>query len=197
VYEADRALVSRMRGGEQRAFDEFFKATMPRLVAYVTRRSDLDPDAVEDIVQCALIKAVRNLAGYRGEAALFTWLTEICRHEMADEHRKVKRRPVHVSLDEPLAFAKFESQLRVAANQELTSHQNEATHRERVIKVLNKLPANYATALEAKYGDGLSVEAVAQELGVSVTAAQSVLARAREAFRQGWMLQSRKDDAWT
>jgi DNA-directed RNA polymerase specialized sigma24 family protein len=42
----------------------------------------------------------------------------------------------------------------------------------------------------------LSVEAVAQELGVSVTAAQSVLARAREAFRQGWMLQSRKDDAW-
>src|ERR1700680_396626 len=43
VYEADRALVTRMRAGEQRAFDEFFKACAPRLVAFIARRSSLDP----------------------------------------------------------------------------------------------------------------------------------------------------------
>src|SRR3977135_1544332 len=88
VYEADRALVARMRAGDQRAFDEFFSASAPRLVAFAARRSALDSASLEDIVQNTLIKAARNLASYRGEAALFTWLTQICRHELADGHRK-------------------------------------------------------------------------------------------------------------
>jgi DNA-directed RNA polymerase specialized sigma24 family protein len=42
-------------------------------------------------------------------------------------------------------------------------------------------------ALEAKYGDGLSVEEIAAMLGVTTIAAQSLLARAREAFRDLWI----------
>ena len=84
MYEADCALVARMCAGDQRAFDEFFNASAARLVAFAARRTSLDSASLEDIVQSALIKAVCNLDSYRGEAALFTWLTEICRHEMAD-----------------------------------------------------------------------------------------------------------------
>src|SRR6266478_2275512 len=96
VYEADRALVARMRAGDQRAFDEFFNTSAPRLVAFAARRSALDSASLEDIVQNTLMKAIRNLAGYRGEAALITWLTQICHHELADVHRKTARRPTHV-----------------------------------------------------------------------------------------------------
>src|SRR5258706_13841554 len=99
VYEADRALVARMRAGDQRAFDEFFKDSAPRLVAFIARRTALDNATLEDIVQSALIKAVRHLASYRGEAALFTWLREICRNELVVEQRKGKRRPAQVGLD--------------------------------------------------------------------------------------------------
>ena len=84
MYESDRALVARMGAGDQRAFDEFFHSSAPRLAAFAARRSGLDAASVEDVVQNTLVKAVRNLASYRGEAALFTWLTEICRHELAD-----------------------------------------------------------------------------------------------------------------
>jgi DNA-directed RNA polymerase specialized sigma24 family protein len=54
-----------MRAGDQRAFDEFFKGSAPRLVAFIARRTALDPATLEDIVQSALIKAVRHLASYR------------------------------------------------------------------------------------------------------------------------------------
>jgi RNA polymerase sigma-70 factor (ECF subfamily) len=194
VYEADRALVTRMRASEQRAFDEFFKASAPRLAAFIARRSALDSATLEDIVQSALIKAVRNLASYRGEAALFTWLTEICRHELADAHRKAGRRPAHLSLDEPGSISHDEEQLRAPPHQEPISQLYAATQRTEVMRVLQSLPAHYALALEAKYGDGMSVEAIARELGLTGIAAQSVLARAREAFRRRWQETSADPD---
>src|SRR6266702_505934 len=186
VYEADRALVARMHAGDQRAFDEFFKDSAPRLVAFIARRTALDPATLEDIVQSALIKAVRHLASYRGEAALFTWLTEICRNELADQHRKAKRRPAHLSLDEPEAVHRWEEMLRAPQSQEPVSQLQAATERAEIMKVLDGLPANYAHVLEAKYGDGRSVETIALQLGLTEIAVQSMLARAREAFRQRW-----------
>jgi DNA-directed RNA polymerase specialized sigma24 family protein len=62
------------------------------------------------------------------------------------------------------------------------------------MRVLQSLPAHYALALEAKYGDGMSVEAIARELGLTGIAAQSVLARAREAFRRRWQETSADPD---
>ena len=186
MYEADRALVSRMRAGDQRAFDEFFKFSAPRLIAFIARRTALDPATLEDIVQSALIKAVRHLASYRGDAALFTWLTEICRNELADEHRKALRRPAHFSLDEPEAPHRWGGMLRAPDVQEPASLLQAGAERAEIMKVLDGLPANYALVLEAKYGDGLSVETIARQLGLTEIAVQSMLARARKAFRRRW-----------
>ena len=190
VYEADRALVARMRAGEQRAFDEFFRDSARRLVAFIARRTAMDPATLEDIVQAALVKAVRHLASYRGEAALFTWLTEICRHELADEHRKARRRPTHFSLDEPATIPRWEAALLAPHSLEPVSQLQAMTQRDDIMFVLESLPANYAAALEAKYGDGLSVEEIARQLGISGIAAQSMLARARQAFRRRWLERS-------
>ena len=186
MYEADRALVSRMRAGDQRAFDEFFKLSAPRLIAFNARRTALDPATLEDIVQSALIKAVRHLASYRGEAALFTWLTEICRNELADEHRKALRRPAHFSLDEPEASHRWGGMLHAPDVHEPVSLLQASAERAEIMKVLDGLPANYALVLEAKYGDGLSVETIARQLGLTEIAVQSMLARARKAFRRRW-----------
>lgn len=200
MYEADRVLVSRMRAGEQRAFDEFFNASASRLAAFLSRRSGLDPANVEDIVQNTLIKAVRNLSSYRGEAALFTWVTEICRHELADARRKAARRPAHDSLDEPDAVAFPVPQLWVPEHREPAAEAEAHRQRKAVLQALNDLPERYARALEAKYGDGLSVKEVAALFGLTTVAAQSLLARARDAFRDRWNSESdvvvgvRRDD---
>jgi RNA polymerase sigma-70 factor (ECF subfamily) len=52
-----------------------------------------------------------------------------------------------------------------------------------VQSVLDFLPAPYGDVLEWKYVDGLSVAEVALRLGRSVKATESLLTRAREAFR--------------
>jgi DNA-directed RNA polymerase specialized sigma24 family protein len=50
--------------------------------------------------------------------------------------------------------------------------------------VLDRLPASYGDALEWKYIEGQSVETIGERLGIGTTAAQSLLARARTAFRE-------------
>jgi RNA polymerase sigma-70 factor, ECF subfamily len=185
MYESDRALVARMSAGDQRAFDEFFHSSAPRLAAFAARRSGLDAASVEDVVQNTLVKAIRNLASYRGEAALFTWLTEICRHELADVYRKAGRRPDHASLDE-LNSASRHAHLRVPAQQEPAVQIETEMRRSAVLRALRALPERYALALEAKYRDGFSVDEIARLLGLTSTAAQSLLARARDAFRERW-----------
>jgi RNA polymerase sigma-70 factor (ECF subfamily) len=185
MYESDRALVARMDAGDQRAFDEFFHSSAPRLAAFAARRSGLDAASVEDVVQNTLVKAIRNLASYRGEAALFTWLTEICRHELADVHRKEARRPVHDSLDELNSASRY-AQPRVPPQHEPTAQIETEMRRTAVIRALRALPERYALALEAKYRDGFSVDEIAGLLGLTSTAAQSLLARARDAFRERW-----------
>ena len=175
-----------MRAGDQRAFDEFFAACSKRLAAFAMRRSGADSATVEDIVQDTLIKAVRNLASYRGEAALITWVTQICRREIADRHRTAARRPALESLDGTDGIAHLALQLRIPARQEPPA-EVEAHHRsETILRALNALPERYVLALEAKYGDGLSVNEIAHLMGVTPIAAQSLLGRARDAFREQW-----------
>jgi len=50
--------------------------------------------------------------------------------------------------------------------------------------VLDRLPSRYGDVLEWKYVDGDSVEQIGERLGIGHTAAQSMLARARTAFRE-------------
>src|SRR5689334_25194479 len=89
-----------MLAGDARAFDAFFDAYAKRLAAVATRRSTLPAATIEDIVQNTLIKAIRRLASYRGEAALFTWLCEICRNELVNLHRKEARRAAEESVEQ-------------------------------------------------------------------------------------------------
>jgi RNA polymerase sigma-70 factor (ECF subfamily) len=49
---------------------------------------------------------------------------------------------------------------------------------------LDQLPENYAVALELKYVHGASSREIAEKLSISDSATQSLLARARSAFRE-------------
>ena len=175
-----------MAAGDQRAFDEFFRSNVPRLIAFTTRYSGLDNASVEDIVQNTLVKAMRSLSTYRGEASLFTWLSQICLYELVDNTRKAARRPLHVSLHELEEIWSLFGELRVPAHCEPSAEVDTQLQRAAVLTILQSLPRRYAEVLEAKYGDGLSVEEIALTSGTTAIAVQSLLARAREAFKMKW-----------
>ncbi|MBS0365375.1 MAG: sigma-70 family RNA polymerase sigma factor [Proteobacteria bacterium] len=186
MHEADCRLVARMLAGEQRAFNEFYAMAAQRLAAFVRRRSSLDEASVEDLVQETLVKAVRSLDGYRGEAALFTWVVGICRNRLIDQQRHAHRRTGGTSLDEAAAHPEWSLRLR-APEAEQPEQRTDAERRgAAIMRALRDLPEPYATLLEAKYGDGLTMRQIARERGITVVAVQSLLARARAAFRSRW-----------
>jgi RNA polymerase sigma-70 factor (ECF subfamily) len=186
VYEEDRALVASLLAGDRRSFRLFFDAYAQRLASFVMRRTSANPSTAEDIVQSAMIKAVRGLRNYRAEASLYTWLCTICRSEIADQRRRDGRTVPAVSMDSDDSVSGKVAQLQGPSEFEFGPAGAEADPTELVAKALARLPARYASVLESKYGDGLSVVEVARELGLSAAATQSLLARAREAFRQAW-----------
>ena len=130
-----------------------------------------------------MIKAIRSLAGYRGEAALFTWLCQIGRNEISNYfQRQGKHVADHVSLDDdPHIRAALES----LDQGELTGTDRLALE-QMVQLTLDYLPDRYSKALEWKYLEGLSVEEIAARFDDGVIAVQSLLARARSAFRKGF-----------
>jgi RNA polymerase sigma-70 factor (ECF subfamily) len=181
----DRRLVKRLLAGDRAAFNAFFDGYFPRLYRFARTRLGGEPDTTKEIVQVTLTKAVRKLATYRGEAALFTWLCTICRHEIAEHHERVARdrRYVVLTEDAPDIRAAVEAIAAPESDDPETSFRRLETTR--LIQVaLDQLPASYGNALEWKYLYGHSVEEIAAKLGVGLEAAQSLLARAKRAFQE-------------
>jgi len=176
-----------MLAGDERAFDAFFDGHFPGIYRFAIARLNHDADAAEEVAQATLCKAISRLETYRGEAALFTWLCTFCRHEISAFHERTRRQPATVDLAEENAevTAALES-LWVLAGE----GPEESLRREEVARLvhvtLDRLPPRYANALEWKYVDDVSVKEIALRLGLTPKAAESMLTRAREAFRDGF-----------
>lgn len=182
---SDTDLIAAMLAGDEAAFREFFDDYFPRLYRFAAPRVGGDADTAKEIVQATLIKAMRNLAGYRAEAALFSWLCQICRRQIVDHlraHRRYSDRIVLIEDNDEMR-AVLESIEAPASTEPAHGYSTEETRR-LVRSVLDRLPSRYGDVLEWKYVEGRSVEEIARELGVGQIAAQSLLARARVAFRE-------------
>ncbi len=178
----ERALVHRILGGDEVAFDAFADRYMPILFRFARRRLHGDIELAWDVVQTTMCKAIPKLSTYRGEASLSTWLCACCRNEIASHFRK--RRPEReLPLDDgdfgpeavtaPLGLGPEPGLLR-------------RERRDLVHEALDLLPPHYAEALEWKYLEGASVREIALRLDLSPKAAESLLTRARNAFRQAY-----------
>ena len=167
---------------DRQAFERFFEVYFARLFRFCSARVS-QADACEDIVQETLFKAMRNLSGYRGEASLFTWLCQICRNEISNWYqRSGSKSEVLVSLDDDPGLTSALESLQIDFNDEIDRLSTEKL----VQLTLDYLPDRYGKALEWKYLEGLSVSEIADRLGTGSIATQSLLARARRAFRRGF-----------
>ncbi|MDX1481800.1 MAG: RNA polymerase sigma factor, partial [Woeseiaceae bacterium] len=102
VYPEDKKVADRLLAGDESAFAQFFDEYFARLYRFAIVRLGDDPEAAREIVQSSLTKAMRGIAGYRGESALFTWLCAICRNDISDWRERQGRYREHVVLVEDL-----------------------------------------------------------------------------------------------
>jgi len=182
----DRQLVERLLAGETAGFEAFFGLYFPPLYRFALARLGHDADATEDVVQATLCRAIDKLQTYRGEAALLTWLCTLCRHEISAHCERQRIRPqIRLVEDAPEVRAALESLSAIEFDHpEAALRRRELSHLVQV--TLDALPSRYGDALEWKYIDGLSVKEIGERLALGPKAAESLLTRARQAFRDGF-----------
>lgn len=178
------AELRRARGGDREAIGRFYDAHVDGLYAFVYYRVGRDAALAEDVVQETFAIALSRRADYdpaRGSIA--AWLAVLSRNVIRDHLR------AHHRSDElAAAWARIDATLAqtfaALAERPLPGEVLErAETRDLVHMAVANLPEPYRAALTRKYVDGESLETLARELGISVDAAKSLLARARRAFR--------------
>jgi RNA polymerase sigma-70 factor (ECF subfamily) len=184
----DATLVRRMRAGDEQAFDAFFDAYFDRVFRFALRQTG-DADTAQDLAQATLVTAVRRLETWRGEAALFTWLCTICRREALAHWERTRREPVAHLEDDADMRAVLENIAAADDTPERAAERGEVAARVRMM--LDYLPGRYGDVLEWKYIEGFAVTEIAARLQSSPKAVESMLSRARQAFRQGFAAMSR------
>lgn len=184
AVHVDRVLARRILQGDLAAFKGLFDSFFPRLYRFALARLDGDTEAATDVVQQTFCRALEHLDAYRGEAALYTWFCQICRNTLIDHlraHRREERQCVLLE-DQPHARAILDGLAAPLGDQpELRRWRQELGRL--VQATVDALPEHYSAVLEWKYVDELSIQDIAMQLNIGAKAAESLLTRARGAFR--------------
>jgi RNA polymerase sigma-70 factor, ECF subfamily len=184
----DRQLVQRVLAGDEKEFARLFRENYPRLYRFALGRLGGDADTADEMAQRTLCRAMRKLHLYRAEASLYTWLCRLCRNEIHDHIESLGRqgrRFVSIEGDDSLRIV-LESLPADPAHDPAGTVRN--TEISRFVQlVLDFLPARYTDVLRLKYIEELGVEEIAGRLSLTTHAAESLLARARRSFREGWL----------
>ncbi len=180
----ERQLVRKMLAGDERAMEAFGDTYFPPLYRYAIGRLSGNADLARDLVQATVVKALRKLRSFRGEAPLIAWLRACCRNEIAMHFRHAATVPM---LDEGNDAAP--TLATVADPRQDDEPESSLLERESarlVHEILDSLPPHYAQALELKYLERLPVKEIASRLALGPKAVESILTRARGAFRRCW-----------
>lgn len=89
--DAERKLLARIRKGDDAAFEILVAEHSPRILSLAWRLAGNREEA-EDIAQEAFLRLHRNLAGFRGESSIATWLHRTVTRLAIDYLRRQKIR---------------------------------------------------------------------------------------------------------
>jgi RNA polymerase sigma-70 factor (ECF subfamily) len=172
----ERAIRDAVLAGDVEAWRAWYVAYFDRLAQYAWWRCGGLADLADDVIQEAWLTAVRRLRAFdANKGTFFVWLCGIAsnaaRNAIRGRRRERQRlRPLNSGDDPPAQCVDL------AASEK----------GERVALALATLPEHYETLLRMKYLDQLTVVHIADERGESPKAVESLLTRARQAFREAY-----------
>ncbi len=175
----DREFVAAILQKDRKATAEFVARYADQIYLYIRSRLIPRMDLVDDLVQEVFLAAWENLATYRGDSPLGSWLQGIARHKVENYYRACLRAPL------PLEEASKEAPQVVVevATDELLDR---GRVQEKTRSVLATLPEAYSLALLWRYWEKCSAQEMAMRTGKTEKAIERLLARARELFRERW-----------
>ena len=149
----------------------YYERTCDEVYRYASRLAGGDRSRAEDLVQETFLTLVRQVRAGRTEPVDVGWAIATCRSRFLDQLRR------DGSADRATGRA-FERAPSTAPDVGAA-------------EALARVPEEQRAALVLRYVDDLSVAAVARAIGRTVHATESLLARARDSFRNAYATGSR------
>jgi RNA polymerase sigma-70 factor (ECF subfamily) len=169
-------LVAAARRGDRDAFDELVRRTH-RDAYRLALRLTADAEDARDVVQDAYLRAYKGLRRFRGDAQFSTWLYRITAN-CAATHAGRRARHRHDLLDADTVVVDVRPESDPATTAEVDAMRRDLD------AAIAELPDRLRAVVVLRDVYDLPHEAIAAELGISVSAAKVRLHRARLRLRE-------------
>jgi RNA polymerase sigma-70 factor (ECF subfamily) len=171
----EQGLHSAVLAGDEQAWRTWYEESFEGLHAYLSWRCGGLRDLTEELLQETWLTAVRRVRHFDPQRGSFAnWLRGIAGNVLRNHLRWRKTRRHDRHLHNGCA----------AATDNRLEQREQA---ERIAAALAELPAHYEAALREKYLDGQSVAEIADAWKETPKAIESLLTRARQAFREAYL----------
>ena len=155
---------------DRAAFERLVEDNLGRLLGFAIRLCG-EPDAAEDLVQEALLRASRSWRTFRGESSFQTWLMQIVVNVFRD---RLKRRRQAEPLSDRLIDGRADDPVQVASARELE---------ERVAFFVSRLPPRQRAVVVLVVYEKLTLTQAARWMGTTPQSARTNLHHARKKLR--------------
>jgi RNA polymerase sigma-70 factor, ECF subfamily len=178
----DNDLVKKVKKGSQDAFKILYLKYSGLLYTYILHNLGNNQEVVQDIWQDTWCIAIEKIDNFQFKSSFFTWLCSIAKNKIYDYYRQSKRQTLFVST-EKLPFD--------IDSEEIDIELIDAETQSNVVMVFATLTDDYTYLLTAKYIENKSTDEIAKVIGKSYKATESMLTRARDAFRRKFIQTNR------
>ena len=148
-------------------FTRFYRSNLPTVFGYLLRLCGGDRSLAEDLSQESFLALTGAIKDGHTEAADIRWLLTVARHKYVDHFRRTERGKRYLHL----------------ASSTAEQPEDSTPTRADVLEQVALLEPAPRMVLMLRYVDGVPVESIAREIGRSVQATYSLLARARRDLR--------------
>lgn len=181
-YSEDIKLANQISGGNEDAIKAFFDGYLDPLYGFIYYRVDSHKEDAEDLLQESIMGAIKSMKNFKGNSSLFTWLCAISKNKIATfKFNRAKKEHMEVKMEE---VDKIIEKLCLIGHEQLDEKLFKQEETKALInRVFSDLPPQYQNCLVQKYIHELPVKNIAESLGVTLKSIESMLSRAREAFK--------------
>jgi RNA polymerase sigma-70 factor (ECF subfamily) len=154
------------------AFAAFYDGAFPDVYRYLARAVFGDRAVAEDLAQETFTSVVATIRAGGRVSLTMPWIMGVARHKLVDHYRSTAREQRRLALAWSSGVGRDDEQVDDLFDVDPG----------RLNVLMRDLSADHRMVLVLKYLDEMSVDQVAIEIGRSVHATESLLARARQAL---------------
>lgn len=183
----EQGLSARLQNGDSEVISDIFKLYSDRIYSHVFYSVDCNQTIAEDITQEIFFHAFKSARSYKGNSSIFTWLSAIAHHKIADYFRHLERDRKYGchSIDDQSSDLIFLEDKRHSGKEMAEKTETRIT----VQQALANIPPDYRQVILLKYVDDLSVSEISQIMDRSPKSIEGLLSRARKALKDNLQLE--------